>query len=93
MRAARDAEKAKEPELLAEARRIANERSRLEDGRRSLLDALQEGGVAANAIAGRLAELDEQLGQLETQDRKVTEKLAAISNQGFDEDELPGAAP
>jgi site-specific DNA recombinase len=88
MRAARDAEKAKEPELLAEARRIANERSRLEDGRRSLLDALQEGGVAANAIAGRLAELDEQLGQLETQDRKVTEKLAAISNQGFDEDEL-----
>lgn len=86
--AAKQARAARQPELIAEARRIANQRTELACQRKNLLDALQHGGVAANAIAGRLAEVDEQIGRLETRNAEVGAELAAITNDTVDEDEL-----
>lgn len=89
--AAHEAQRSKEPELVAESRRVANERSTLDGQRRNLLDALQHGGVGTNAIAGRLAELDEQLGRLQARHDEVAHQLAAISNGSVDEAEIRDA--
>jgi site-specific DNA recombinase len=83
--AAQQARRARQPELVAEARRLANERTDLTGQRANLLDALQHGGVAANAIAGRLAEVDEQLGRLQHRHDEITGQLAAIENAPVDE--------
>ncbi len=71
--------------LIAESRRITNERTQLVGERRNLLDALQSGGVEANAIAGRLAEVDEQIGKLEARHDEVTAQIAANANDTVDE--------
>ncbi len=83
--AAKQARTAQQPELIAENRRIENERTRLTGERKNLLDALQHGGVAANAIAGRLAEVDEQIGKLEARHAEVAAQLAANANHTVDE--------
>jgi len=83
--ATRQALRAQEPELVAEARRVASDRSLLSGQRRNLLDALQGGSVSANAIAGRLAEVDEQLSHLQARRDEVTTQLAAIANETVDE--------
>jgi site-specific DNA recombinase len=76
---------AQQPELVAEARRIATERTQLAEQRANLLDALQHGGVATNAIAGRLAEVDDQIGKVQARHAEVTEQLATAQNQIVDE--------
>jgi site-specific DNA recombinase len=86
--AARQARTAEQPGLIAEARRNNNERTQLAGERKNLLDALQHGGGGANAIAGRLAEVDEQLGKLETRHAEVTAQLAAMANDSVNEEEL-----
>ena len=49
---------------------------------------MQGGGVAANTIAGRLGEVDEQIGKLEVRHAEVATQLANITNDTVDEDEL-----
>lgn len=83
--AARQTRTARQPELVAESRRLAQERTDLAGQRKNLLDALQNGGVAANAIAGRLAEVDEQLSRLEARNAEVGAELAAAANDPVDE--------
>jgi site-specific DNA recombinase len=85
IRAAREARLAQQPELVAEARRITNERTDLAGQRKNLLDALAGGGVAANAIAGRLGEVDQQMAKLQARHAEVTAQLAAIQNDTVDE--------
>ena len=85
LNAAQQARRAKEPELLAEARRIANDRTQITGQRANLLDALQTGGVATNAIAARIAELDAQLANLQARHDEVTNELAAMANDTIDE--------
>ena len=89
--AAKQARIAKQPELIAESRRTTNERTQLASERKNLLDALQQGGAAANVIAGRLAEVDEDIGKLEAHHAEVTAQLATITNDTVNEDELRGA--
>ncbi len=89
--AAQQARHAQEPELVAEARRITAECTVLNGQRANLLDALQHGGVAAGAIAGRVAELDEQIGKLQARHHEVTSQLAAMANDTVDETEIRGA--
>ena len=89
--AAKQARTAEAPELIAEGRRIANERTKLTGERKNLLDALQDGGVAANAIAGRLAEVDEQIVTLEARHAEVTTQLATNENDTVDETALKEA--
>ncbi len=88
VRAAEQARMAREPELIAESRRITTERSTLDCQRRNLLDALQTGGPATNTIAGRLAEVDEQIGTLERRHAEVADELAQIATASVDEDAL-----
>ncbi len=83
--AARQARQAKEPELLAEARRTTTDRTRLATERNNLLDAIQHGGAASNVIAGRLAEVDEQIGRLDARHAEVTGELAAMTTDAVDE--------
>lgn len=89
--AARQRRRAQEPELVAEVRRLGQERTQLAAQRGNLLDALQGGGVAANAIAGRLAEVDEQLARLDARHAEVSSQLAAIASGDVDEDALRAA--
>ena len=89
--AAQQARTARQPELIAESRRITNQRTQLTGERKNLLDALQEGGVAANAIAGRLGEVDEQIGKLEVRHAEVASQLAAMTTDLVDENELRAA--
>lgn len=89
--AARQARLAQQPELIAESRRITNDRTQLAAQRKNLLDALQHGGVAANTIAGRLAEVDEQIGQLQTRHDEIATELAAMQNDTIDEPALRSA--
>ncbi len=49
---------------------------------------MQEGGVAANAIAGRLGEVDERIGKLETRCAEVATQLADITDDTVDETAL-----
>ena len=86
--AAREARTAEQPELIAEARRIALDRTRLAGERENLLDALQDGGVASNTISGRLGEVDERIGKLDARNVEVSGQLAAIANDTVDEDEM-----
>jgi site-specific DNA recombinase len=83
--AAQQAKRAQEPELVAEARRLTNERTTIEGQRRNLLDALANGGPGANTIAGRIGELDEQLGRLQQRHGEVTAQLAALATGNIDE--------
>ncbi len=83
--AASAARTAQQPELIAEARRVANEKAQLAGQRSNLLDALQHGGAAANAIAGRLAEVDGQVGRLQHRHDEIAQQLAAIANAAVDE--------
>ena len=89
--AANQVRTAQQPELIAESRRITNERTQLASERKNLLDALQVGGVAANAIAGRLGEVDEQIGKLEARLAEVALQLATMTNDTVDEVELQDA--
>ena len=89
--AARQARQAQEPSLVAEDRRLVGDHKRLAEQRRNLLDALQNGGPAANSIAGRLAEVDEQLGKLGAWHAEVTAELAELANDAVDEDALRSA--
>lgn len=83
--AAQKARAAREPELAAEARRLAQERGDLSAQRSNLLDALQHGSVGANAIAARLAEVDEHLCRLQERHDEVAEQLAAIATEPVDD--------
>jgi len=83
--AARQAKLSQQPELIAESRRLTTERSSLTGQRTNLLDALQHGGAAANVIARRLAEVDEQIAALQLRNDEVAGKLAAIANEPVDE--------
>lgn len=89
--AARQARAATEPELVAESRRLAHERGQLAGQRSNLLDALQHGGVARNAIASRLAEVDEQMARLQERNDDVAAQLAAIATDAVDEDAIRDA--
>jgi site-specific DNA recombinase len=89
--AAQQARAAQQPELVAESRRNANERMQLSVQRTNLLDALQHGGVAAGSIAGRLAEVDGQLGRLQQRHHEVTQQLADIANATVDEPAIRSA--
>lgn len=89
--AARQARRAKEPELIAESRRLAQAKADLGSQRTNLLDALQHGGAAANAIAGRLAEVDEQLGGIQQRQEEVAAQLTAIATDPVDEDAIAEA--
>ena len=82
---ARQARKAKDPELGAEARRLTNDRTRLATERTNLLDAIQHGGTAANVIAARLAEVDEQVSRLDARHAEVAGQLAAMATDAIDE--------
>jgi site-specific DNA recombinase len=85
MAAAQQARRAQEPELIAEARRVAGERTTLDGQRRNLLDALAQGGVASNTIASRIGELDEQIGLLQRRHDEVIVQLAALATGTVDE--------
>ncbi|MBK8100635.1 MAG: recombinase family protein [Planctomycetes bacterium] len=85
LNAARQARLAQQPELIAESRRITNDRTELTGQRKNLLDALQHGGVAANTIAGRLAEVDEQISRLQARHDEIATALAAMQNDSIDE--------
>jgi site-specific DNA recombinase len=89
--AAQQARAAQQPELIAESRRIATEKSQLAGQRSNLLDALQHGGAAANAIAGRLAEVDARLGRLQQRHDEVAQQLADIANATVDESAIRDA--
>ena len=89
--AAQQARHAQEPGLVAEHRRITNDRTQLTEQRRNLLDALQHGGGAANVIAGRIAEVDAQIGRLQARDDDVTAQLAALQTDVVDEGEVRAA--
>ncbi len=83
--ASQKARAAREPELTAEARRLAQERGDVTAQRSNLLDALQHGTVGANAIATRLAEVDEQHCRLQERHEEVAEQLAAIATEPVDD--------
>ncbi|MCC7399426.1 MAG: recombinase family protein [Planctomycetes bacterium] len=85
MQAARDARLAKQPEMIAESRRIATDRATLSGQRRNLLDALQQGGVAVPTIAARIAELDDLLGKLQMRADEITTELAGMQTATVDE--------
>ena len=83
--AKRDRE-ARKPELLAESRRIQNDRARLEGERRNMLDAVGAGGVAVQPLLARVAEIDEQIQKLDARQAEVRGELAR--DGGVDEDAL-----
>ena len=73
------------PELVAEIRRLTNDRTLLASQRSNLLDALQNGGTATASIAGRITELDEQIGRLQARLDEVAAQLAGIEANTLDE--------
>lgn len=73
------------PELVAELRRLTNDRTVLVGQRANLLDALQNGGTATASIAGRITEVDEQIGRLQARIDEVAAQLAAIEANTVDE--------
>ncbi len=86
--AAQQARVARQPELIAEARRLAQERGDLTTQRSNLLDALQHSSVGANAIAVRLAEVDEQIERLQQRHDEVAEQLRAIASAPIEDAEV-----
>ena len=73
------------PELVAEVRRLTNDRTALTGQRSNLLDALQTGGTATASIAGRITELDEQIARVQTRLDEVAAQLAGIEANTLDE--------
>lgn len=74
-----------QPALAAEARRLHNDRVVLVGQRKHMLDALQNGGTATSAIAGRITQLDEQLAQIKARLDEVAELEAEVKNGEVDE--------
>jgi hypothetical protein len=79
------------PELVAETRRLVSDRTRIDEERSGLVDAIVKGGKAAPALAERLGEKDHALRAVERRQAEVRQELAALDTGTIDPDELRAA--
>ena len=78
----------KRPELLADHRRMASERGRLEGERANLVDAIAGGSDAAPALGRRLREIDKEQAVVQEREAEVRAELEALDGGALDPDEV-----
>jgi site-specific DNA recombinase len=79
---------ARQPELIAEARRLSAEKTRLENERRNIVEAIAQGGKSASVLLRHLAEMDEDLERIGARAVEVRDELQALELGGIDAADL-----
>jgi site-specific DNA recombinase len=85
MEADRADRESRRPELIALARRLESERTRLQVERGHVVEAISKG---ATSLVGQLAELDERLAEADKRAQNTRGELAALDLGSVDADEI-----
>ncbi len=78
----------RKPALVAELAGLEDERTRLDDERRNLLDAVSKNGSGSIGLLGRLGDVEGKLAKTSRRLDEVRAELRSIDGQAIDEDDF-----